>query len=163
MNKIDNREGWHVYFMRIAADVASRSTCLSRNYGAVIVRNNKIISTGYNGAAAGLSDCLNRGVCYRRAKGIEHGKNYDSNCLAVHAEANAIINADPQDMFRSTIYIYGVHHESGARVSDTGPCVMCYRMIRNAGISNIVVYEGNDIISYTTDEYLEKFKENDKC
>lgn len=147
---------WHEYFMRIAQTVSTRSTCLRRHYGSLIVRNNRIIGTGYNGAAQGLIECAKLGGCYRENNGIPHGCNYDSNCQAVHAECNAIINAQG-DTLDSTIYIFGEVAGTRAIVEQSGPCIMCYRMIRNAGIKTIVYIENGEIKEMGTDAYGEKY------
>lgn len=80
------------YYLSIAASVAKRSTCLRRQYGAVIIKNDEIISTGYNGAARGEPNCCDTGECWREANNIPHGEQYEK-CVAVHAEQNAIISA----------------------------------------------------------------------
>ena len=94
------------YYLNIAKAVAQRSTCLRRQYGAVIVKDDVIIATGYNGSARGDENCCDVGVCWREAHGVPHGQQYEK-CLAVHAEANAIISANGQDMIGSTLYLAG--------------------------------------------------------
>lgn len=123
-NKID-------YYLGIAKAVAGRSTCLRRQYGAVIVKNDEIIATGYNGAARGEMNCCDAGVCWREANGIPHGERYEK-CVAVHAEQNAIISASRDEMIGATLYIYGL--EDGKTI-DAIPCEICERMIKNAGIA----------------------------
>ena len=122
-NKID-------YYLGIAREVARRSTCLRRQYGAVIVKNDEIIATGYNGAARGEKNCCDTGVCWREANGIPHGEQYEK-CVAVHAEQNAIISASRSEMIGAMMYIYGM--EDGKEI-DASPCLICERMIQNAGI-----------------------------
>lgn len=120
------------YYLEIAKAVSRRSTCLRRQYGAVIVNNNEIISTGYNGAPRGEINCCETGVCKR----IGHKHNdgdYDS-CESVHAEMNAIISASRRDMIGSTLYLAGF--ENG-KVVVAEPCPICLRMIKNAGISQV--------------------------
>ena len=124
------------YYLDIAEAVLARSTCLRRKYGAVIVRDDEIISTGYNGSPRGLPNCIDVGYCYREEKHIPHGEKYES-CLAVHAEANAIISASRRDMIGSILYLAG-READGSPVPDTAPCSMCLRLIINAGISTIV-------------------------
>ena len=135
------RPDWDTYMMNIARDVALRSTCLRRKYGAIIVdKDNRIVATGYNGAARGREDCLERGICWREEHNIEHGKMYE-RCLSVHSEANAIINCDPKYFDgKSRIYIYGVD-DKGNKV-DSRPCMMCSRMIDNARL--IPIWWKND-------------------
>ena len=124
------------YYLKIAEQVAMRSTCLRRQYGAVIVKNDEIISTGYNGAPRGIENCCDVGKCWRETNDIPHGTQYEA-CLAVHAEQNAIISASRQEMIGATLYLAGF--EDGKKMTDDiKPCVICERMIRNAGISKIV-------------------------
>ena len=94
------------YYLDIAAAVAKRSTCLRRQYGAVIVKNDEIVATGYNGAPRGEDNCCDVGVCWREAHGIPHGEQYEK-CVAVHAEQNAILSASRRDMMGSTLYLAG--------------------------------------------------------
>lgn len=122
------------YYLDIAASVAMRSTCLRRQYGAVIVKNDTIVSTGYNGAARGIDNCCDIGECWREAHGIPHGEQYEK-CQAVHAEANAIINASREEMEGATLYLAGF--ENGKRLVNPYPCEMCARLIRNAGINRV--------------------------
>lgn len=124
----------HQYYLNIAEQVAKRSTCLRRQYGAVIVNNDEIISTGYNGSARGEKNCCDVGECWREAHGIPHGEQYEK-CVAVHAEQNAIISASRKDMIGSTLYLVGF--ENGTLI-DAQPCLICRRMIRNAGIQNVI-------------------------
>lgn len=123
------------YYLNIAAGVAARSTCLRRQYGAVIVKNDTIVSTGYNGAARNEPNCCDVGTCYRQAHNIPHGEQYEK-CQAVHAEANAIINASKGQMYKATLYLAGF--EDGRRLEAPEPCEMCRRLIRNAGIGRVV-------------------------
>lgn len=129
------------YYLDIAAAVAARSTCLRRQYGAVIVKNDMIISTGYNGSARGWINCCDLGECWRETNGIPHGEQYEK-CKAVHAEANAIISASRLDMMGATLYLAGF--EDGERIPNPKPCQMCERLIENAGIINVVTNEGQD-------------------
>lgn len=129
------RLGWDDYFLGIAQAVSKRSTCLRRQYGAVIVQNNVIVSTGYNGAAVGRENCCDRGTCIREELGVAHGERYEL-CHAVHAEANAVINGDPVRMRGATLYIYG--EQGGKRIEPAEMCMMCERVVRNAGISRVV-------------------------
>lgn len=122
------------YYLDIAASVARRSTCLRRQYGAVIVKNDTIVSTGYNGAARGVANCCDVGECWREAHGIPHGEQYEK-CQAVHAEANAIINASREEMEGATLYLAGF--ENGEQMPNPRPCEMCQRLITNAGITTV--------------------------
>lgn len=123
------------YFLNIAEAVARRSTCLRRQYGAVIVRDDVIVSTGYNGSPRGDDNCCDVGDCWREANNIPHGERYEL-CRAVHAEANAIINGDHEKMRGATLYLVGL--ENGQRLVNPKPCLMCERLIANAQIAEVV-------------------------
>lgn len=123
------------YYIGIAEAVAKRSTCLRRQYGAVIVKDDRIISTGYNGAARGEPNCCDERICWREAHDIPHGQQYEK-CRAVHAEANAIINANPSDMIGATLFLAGF--ENGEPINIPHPCEMCWRMITNAQIKDVI-------------------------
>lgn len=127
------------YYLSIAEAVLARSTCLRRKYGAVIVKADEIISTGYNGSPRGSKNCCDLGYCYRKQKEIPHGECQEL-CRAVHAEANAIISASRRDMIGATLYLAG-QEADGTPIVDIAPCLMCYRLILNAGISMIVTRE----------------------
>ncbi|GAW31410.1 cytidine/deoxycytidylate deaminase family protein [Carboxydocella sp. JDF658] len=122
-----NRPSWDEYFMEIARTVASRSTCLRRQVGAVIARDNRILTTGYNGAPQGLRHCLDRGGCRREQLQIPSGERHEL-CLAVHAEQNAIIQGA----------LHGVELAGATLYATTQPCVLCAKMLINAGIRRIV-------------------------
>lgn len=136
-----NRPSKLKYYLDIAAAVAARSTCLRRQYGAVIVKNDMIISTGYNGSARGCLNCCDMGECWREAHNIPHGEQYEK-CKSVHAEANAIVSASRLDMMGADIYLAGF--ENGKRLENPQPCDMCRRLIENAGIINIYTNENQD-------------------
>lgn len=125
------------YYLNIAAVVASRSTCLRRQYGAVIVKDDEIIATGYNGSARGMENCSDKGECWREANHIPHGEQYEK-CQSVHAEANAIISASRKCMVGATIYLAGFENHHPMKPEDVEPCEMCKRMIINAGLMAIV-------------------------
>lgn len=122
------------YYLDIAAQVAKRSTCIRRQYGAVIVRDDMIISTGYNGSPRGETNCCDIGTCWREQNNIPHGERYEQ-CKAVHAEMNAIISAARTDMIGAAIYLAG--WENGVRV-DAKPCLLCDKMIKQAGIERVI-------------------------
>lgn len=128
------------YYIRIARDVAQRSTCLRRKYGAVLVKDDVIISTGYNGSARGEENCCDNGECWREAHNIPHGEQYEK-CKAVHAEMNAVINAK-SDTHGATLYLAGF--ENGKPLRNVTPCELCSRVIKNAGIKKIVTHWNND-------------------
>lgn len=126
------------YYLDIAETVATRGTCLRRNFGAIIVKNDQIISTGYVGAPRGRANCSELRVCTRERLGVPRGERYEL-CRSVHAEANAIIHAARTDMIGSTLYLVGLEYDSGAYVKEANPCAMCKRLIINAGISTVVI------------------------
>ena len=127
------------YYLSIAAEVARRSTCLRRQYGAVIVKNDEIVATGYNGAPRGDENCCDVGSCWRERNNIPHGEQYEK-CVAVHAEQNAIISASRRDMLGSTLYLSGF--EAGRPIEDATPCLICARLIKNAGSARVVNRKG---------------------
>lgn len=126
------------YYLDIAQVVAERGTCLRRNYGAIIVKNDEIISTGYVGAPRGRKNCSDLGVCIRQQLGIPRGERYEM-CRSVHAEANAIISAKRSDMLGATLYLVGLEAETGEIVANSTSCAMCKRMVINAGIERVIV------------------------
>ncbi len=129
------RPEWDEYFIEIAKVVSSRATCMRRRYGAVIVKDRVIISTGYNGAPRGEENCIDRGVCERQAQNIPPGERYEL-CVAVHAEQNAIVNAPPDRMKNGTIYIAGFEDDNSP--AGGHPCLLCRRMIKNAQITQVI-------------------------
>jgi dCMP deaminase len=144
MRKVRDRISEDDYYLNIAYEVARRSTCLRRHYGAVIVRNMQIISTGYCGAPRGTVNCSDMGLCLREEKEIKRGKNYEL-CRAVHAEQNAIIHAPRLDMLGATLYLVGKDAASGKVLDDSMPCLICKRMIINAGISEVIIRRGDRV------------------
>ena len=135
------------YYVDIARSVAMRSTCLRRRFGAVIVKNDQIISTGYNGAPRQTSNCIDLGYCYRQKRNIPAGQNYEL-CRAVHAEMNAVIHASRLDMAGADLYLVGIEVQSGELVSQIMPCLLCKRVIINAGIGRVVVPENTCSFRY---------------
>ena len=124
------------YYLDIAETVSERSTCLDSNYGAIIVKNDEVISTGYNGAPRGIKACIEHGKCMRES--TKRGEGYLS-CSSVHAEQNAIISAKRENMIGSTLYLVGKKVESKEYVKNPEPCILCKRMIINAGISKVII------------------------
>ena len=124
------------YYLDIAKTVTRRSTCLRRQYGAIIVKNDEVVATGYNGAPRGEINCCDCGFCQRDALGIPKGERYEL-CVSVHAEANAIISAARRDMIGATIYIVGIEAKDGS-YANPAPCLMCRRLIKNAGITKCI-------------------------
>lgn len=126
------------YYLDIAETVLERATCLRRIYGAIIVKNDEIISTGYNGAPRGRANCVDMGYCSREAMKVPRGERYEL-CRSVHAEANAIISASRRDMVGGTLYLVGRDAQSGELLSDATSCSMCRRMVINSGLEKVVI------------------------
>lgn len=142
------------YYLDIAQTVSKRSTCLRKHFGAIIVKDDSIISTGYNGAPRGRENCSDLGFCFRDKLNIPRGERYEL-CRSVHAEANAIIAASRDLMLGSTLYMACEDGKTGELVSGTSSCMMCKRLCINAGIEKIVVRDTKDSFSvYTTDEWI---------
>ena len=134
MNRISKEN----YYLDIAQTVLERATCLRRVYGAIIVKNDEIISTGYNGAPRGRKNCVDMGYCTREALQVPRGERYEL-CRSVHAEANAIISASRRDMVGGTIYLVGRDAQTGELLNDATSCSMCRRMVINAGLERVVI------------------------
>lgn len=134
MTRIDKRN----YYLDLAQTVASRSTCLRRKYGVVIVKNDEVISTGYNGAPRGRENCNDRNFCQREKLNIPSGERYEL-CRSVRAEANAIISASRKELIDSTLYMTCVNPQTGELIPDSTSCSMCQRLILNAGISQVII------------------------
>lgn len=126
------------YYLDIAETVAERSTCLRKKYGAIIVKNDIIVATGYNGSPRGRKNCSDLQFCMREKLGIPRGERYEL-CRSVHAEANAIISASAEESRGATIYMACVNPSDGTLVGGTSSCAMCKRMIINAGIERVIV------------------------
>lgn len=126
------------YYLDLAESVSQRGTCLRRHYGAVIVKNDEVISTGYVGAPRGRKNCTDLNWCLREKLGIPRGERYEL-CRSVHAEANAIISASRRDMVGSTLYLVGRDAQTGALLGDATSCAMCRRQVINAGISRVII------------------------
>ncbi len=125
------------YYLDIAHTVLERGTCLRRNYGAIIVKNDEIVATGYTGAPRGRKNCSNLNACMREKLNIPSGEKYEL-CRSVHAEANAIISASRTDMLGATLYLAGKDMKTGAFLENPQSCSMCKRMIINSGITTII-------------------------
>lgn len=146
------------YYLDIAETVMERSTCLRRQFGAVIVKNDQIISSGYNGAPRGRKNCLDVGFCIRETMGIPRGERYEM-CRSVHAEANAIIHASRNDMIGAALYLTGKEAATSEYVKDASSCSMCKRLIINAGITRVVIR--NDREKFTA-VYVDDWIHNDE-
>ena len=126
------------YYLDIAETVLERATCLRRVYGAIVVKNDEIISTGYNGAPRGRKNCVDMGYCTREAMKVPRGERYEL-CRSVHAEANAIISAARRDMVGGTLYLVGRDARTGELLHDATSCAMCRRLVINAGLREVVI------------------------
>ena len=146
------------YYLDLAEMVSQRSTCLRRHFGAVIVQNDEVISTGYNGAPRGRKNCTDLNYCVRQQLNVPRGERYEL-CRSVHAEANAIISASRKEMLGSTLYLVGKECDSGEYVASASSCHMCKRQVINAGIMHVIIRD-------TKDEYriinVQKWIENDE-
>ena len=131
------------YYLDIAQATLERSTCLRRKFGAVIVKNDEIIATGYNGAPRGRKNCNDLGYCVREKLNIPRGERYEL-CRSVHAEQNAIISAPRKDMIDSTLYMVGIDVKTGEYVENSMSCSMCKRFIINSGIKKIVIRDNEE-------------------
>lgn len=145
------------YYLDIAEAVASRGTCLRRNFGAIIVKNDQILSTGYTGAPRGRKNCSDLGFCLREKMNVPRGQRYEL-CRSVHAEANAIISAARSEMIGATLYLVGKEARTGELVPDANSCSMCKRLIINADISRVIVRNTHD--TFTT-VLVEDWVDND--
>lgn len=135
------------YYLDIAETVLERGTCLRRNFGAIIVNNDRIVSTGYVGAPRGRANCVDLGYCTREKLNVPKGQRYEL-CRSVHAESNAIIAASRSDMIGATIYLACHDAKTNELYGEVEPCSMCKRMIINAGISTVIIRNTKD--TYTT-------------
>ncbi len=153
MSRIDKMN----YYLDIAETVLERGTCLRRNFGAIIVNNDQIVSTGYTGAPRGRKNCSDLGVCIRSEKNVPRGERYEL-CRSVHAEANAIINASRERMLGSTLFLVGKEVLTGEYVTNPNSCAMCKRMIINAGIDNVIVRNNKTVF---TEIYVKEWVIND--
>lgn len=134
------------YYLNIALQVSKRSTCLKRHYGAIIVNNDEIVSTGFNGSPRGCKNCCDIGICKRLNK--PHNSGDYSDCHSVHAEQNAMLSASRREMIGATLYLVGEEFIDGEwkEVEDSKPCPICARMIMNAGIYQVKNREGIIIV-----------------
>jgi dCMP deaminase len=151
------RRDKHNYYLDIAETVLERGTCLRRNYGSIIVKNDEIISTGYTGSPRGRKNCSCLGYCRREQLNIPRGEKYEM-CRSVHSEANAIISASRRDMIGATLYLVGKDARDGELVKNANSCAMCKRMIINSGIEKIVIRDTHDEYRVTM---VQEWIEND--
>ena len=135
---MNTRRDKHNYYLDIAQTVLERGTCLRRNYGAIIVNNDEIVSSGYTGAPRGRKNCMDLGFCMREKLNLPRGERYEL-CRSVHSEANAIISASRKEMIGGTMYLVGKDFHTGEIVENASSCAMCKRMIINSGIERVIV------------------------
>ena len=126
------------YYLDLAETVLERSTCLRRKWGAVIVKNDEVIASGYNGAPRGRKNCIDIGTCIREEMNIARGERYEI-CRSVHAEANAIISASRNELIGSNLYLVGINQNDNSYVENASNCSMCKRIVINAGIENVYI------------------------
>lgn len=151
MKRIDKNN----YYLDIAEVTLERATCLRKKWGAVIVKNDEIISTGYNGSPRGRKNCDDLGYCMREKLNIPRGERYEL-CRSVHAEQNAIISASRKDMIDAILYIVGINSSDGSYVSNSMPCAMCKRVIINSGIKKIIIRDTKTKYrEITVDEFID--------
>ena len=131
------------YYLDLAEVVSHRSTCLRRHYGAVIVKNDEVISTGYVGAPRGRKNCSDLGTCIREELQIPRGERYEL-CRSVHAEQNAIISASRDKMIGATMYLSGYDAKTKEYIAKSNSCSLCKRMIINAGIDKVIVRDNKN-------------------
>ena len=143
------------YYLDIAETVIERGTCLRRNFGAVIVNNDEIVSTGYVGAPRGRKNCCDLKYCMREKLQIPRGERYEM-CRSVHAEQNAIISAARNKMIGGTLFLVGKNYSDGAYVENSNPCALCKRMIINSGLKDVYIRDTKDKYRHImVDEYIE--------
>lgn len=149
------------YYWLIARTVATRSTCLTVEHGAIIVRDDQIISTGYVGAPRGVKDCLDLGFCIRRQKNVPSGTQYEM-CRSVHAEMNCIINAARAgvSLLGGDMYIYSSRRtEQGETIIKAYPCLLCKKMIINSGLRRVVGnLEDGSLRPYFVSDWIQDWK-----
>ena len=131
------------YYLDIAETVSERGTCLRRNFGAIIVNNDQIVSTGYVGAPRGRQNCSDLGYCTRERLNVPRGQRYEL-CRSVHAEMNATLHASRNEMLGATLYLVGKEVSDGSYVINACPCAMCTRLIINSGISTVIVRDDKE-------------------
>lgn len=131
------------YYLDLAEMVSHRSTCLRRHYGAVIVKNDEVISTGYVGAPRGRKNCSDIGRCIRNEMNIPRGERYEL-CRSVHAEQNAIISASRNEMIGSSLFLAGIDAQTGEYIENSNSCSLCKRMIINAGIEKVYIRDSRE-------------------
>ncbi len=154
MSRIDKNN----YYLDLAETVLKRGTCLRRNYGAVIINNDEVISTGYVGSPRGRKNCCDMNYCIRQKLNVPRGERYEM-CRSIHAEQNAIISAARKSMLGATMYLVGQDYETSEYVKGSNPCALCKRMIINAGIQTVIIRDSKD--EYRTVD-VQEYIDNDE-
>ncbi len=150
MGRIDKTN----YYLDIAEAALERGTCLRRNFGAIIVKNDEIISTGYTGAPRGRKNCCDLNYCLREKMNVARGERYEL-CRSVHAEQNAIISASRDKMIGADLYLVGKDYKTGEYVKGASPCMLCKRFVINAGIKRVIARENKtEFTIYEVDEWI---------
>lgn len=150
------------YYLNVAREIAARSTCFRNHMGAIIVRDDQIIATGYVGAPRNARSCHDRGECLRDKLKIPHGKQYEI-CRSAHSEMNAIINAARAgvSLLNGDIYIHGTNPKDGLK-RDSFPCFICKKMIINAGLNRAVCStKDGEIKIFKVEDWVKEWQEND--
>jgi dCMP deaminase len=143
------------YYLDIAETVLKRGSCIRRNFGAIIVNNDQIISSGYTGAPRGRKNCIDVNFCTREKLNIPRGQRYEL-CRSVHAEANAIINASRDLMIGGILYLAGREYKTGGYVRNASPCAMCKRLIINSGVKEVIIREDEtNFTAIKTDYFID--------
>lgn len=157
------RPGKDQYYLNIAREVCRRGTCLRRQYGAVIVKDDQIVATGYAGAPRGVANCVDLGVCLREELEVPPGERYEL-CRSVHAEMNAVLHAARERTLGGVLYLFGLEVTTGEPTANPEPCLLCRRVIINAGIERVVVQPaGQDLKSlYPADWIAEENREAER-
>jgi dCMP deaminase len=156
---VTERPGKDEYYLSIARQVSRRGTCLRRQYGAVIVGDDQIVSTGYAGAPRGVANCVDLGRCLRQELAVPPGQRYEL-CRSVHAEMNAVIHASRAQTLGATLYLAGVEVETGLDTINPEPCLLCRRVILNAGIARVVIQpRGRGPVSLDPQEWISQENE----
>jgi dCMP deaminase len=160
MSRISKNE----YYMNITKEVASRSTCFRAHHGAIIVKEDQIICTGYNGSPRKTKDCLERNNCLRDELNIPSGQRYEM-CRSVHAEQNAIINAarSGTNLLGGTLYLYSekLDSDGNSKIIEALPCFICKKMIINAGLEKLVSNTPGGLKIYEISDWVDDWKKND--
>lgn len=156
---MNQRPGKDEYYLNIAREVARRGTCLRRQYGAVIVKDDQIVSTGYAGAPRGVANCVDLGRCLREELAVPSGQRYEL-CRSVHAEMNAVIHASRAQTMDAALYLAGIEVATGQATANPQPCLLCRRVIINAGIAAVVVQpRGREIVRLDVRRWIDEENE----